>query len=64
MHWFRRRKLADDLKAVAEIAGDQIAPGAGTWLLVLGGLAAGAVATYATYAVTKNRKKKKAAKGG
>jgi LPXTG-motif cell wall-anchored protein len=55
MRWFRRKKLAKDLKSVTEIAGDQIAPGAGTLLLVLGAaLAAGATAYY----VTKKRRNK------
>ena len=54
----RRESIADDLKSVTEIAGDQIAPGAGTLLLVLGAaVAAGAAA----YVVSQTRKKKKAA---
>lgn len=58
MRWFRRKKIAEDLKSVTEIAGDQIAPGAGTLILVLGAaLAAGAGAYY----VSQTRKKKKAA---
>ena len=57
MFW-RKKKIADDLKAVTEIAGDQIAPGVGTLVLVLGGLAAGAALTYLVH---KGRKKKKAA---
>ena len=57
MFW-RKKKIADDLKAVTEVAGDQIAPGAGTLLLVLGAaLAAGATAYY----VSQSRKNKKAA---
>ena len=32
MFW-RKKKIAEDLKAVTEVAGDQIAPGAGTLLL-------------------------------
>ena len=58
MFW-RKKKITDDLKAVTEIAGDQIAPGAGTLLLVIGGLAAGAAVTYF---VAKSRKNKKAAR--
>jgi len=58
MGWFRRKKIAEDLKTVTEVAGDQLAPGAGTLILVLGAaLAAGAGAYY----VSQTRKKKKAA---
>jgi hypothetical protein len=46
MFWRKRKKAEDALKAAAEIAGDQIAPGAGKWLLIVGGLAVGAAATY------------------
>ncbi len=60
MFW-RRKKLKDDLKAVAEVAGEQIAPGAGTLLLVLG--AAAAVGATA-YLVSQRRKSKKAAPSG
>ncbi len=57
MGWFRRKKIAEDLKTVTEVAGDQLAPGAGTLILVLGAaLAAGAGAYY----VSQTRKKKKA----
>ncbi len=56
--WFRKKKIADDLKTVTEVAGDQLAPGAGTLILVLGAaLAAGAGAYY----VSQTRKKRKAA---
>lgn len=58
---WRKRKLSDDLKAVTEIAGEQIAPGMGTLLLVAGSLAAGAAATYLVH---KHRKKKIARKTG
>jgi hypothetical protein len=55
---FRRKKIADDLKAVTQVAGEQIAPGAGTLFWVLGAtLAAGAAA----YIVSRRRQKKKAA---
>jgi len=58
MGWFRRKKITEDLKTVTEVAGDQLAPGAGTLILVLGAaLAAGAGAYY----VSQTRKKKKAA---
>ena len=58
---FRRRKtIADDLKTVTEVAGDQIAPGAGTLLLVLAGAAVGAAGAYY---VSQRRKNKKAAMG-
>ena len=60
MGWFRRKKIAEDLKTVTEVAGDQLAPGAGTLILVLGAaLAAGAGAYY----VSQTRKKKKATAG-
>ena len=57
MFW-RRKKLKDDLKAVAEVAGEQIAPGAGTLLLVLGAAAAVGVTAYV---VSQRHKSKKAA---
>ena len=57
MRWFRKKKIAEDLKTVTEVAGDQLAPGAGTLILVLGAaLAAGAGAYY----VSQTRKKKRA----
>ena len=57
MFW-RKKKITDDLKAVAEVAGEQIAPGAGTLLLALGAVAlVGATA----YVVSQQRKNKKAA---
>jgi uncharacterized protein HemX len=57
MGWFRRKKITEDLKTVTEVAGDQLAPGAGTLILVLGAaLAAGAGAYY----VSQTRNKKKA----
>ena len=56
---FRRRQtIADDLKTVTEVAGDQIAPGAGTLLLVLAGAAIGAAGAYY---VSQRHKNKKAA---
>jgi LPXTG-motif cell wall-anchored protein len=58
---FRRREtIADDLKNVTEVAGDQIAPGAGTLLLVLAGAAIGAAGAY--YVSQKRRNKKAAGK--
>ena len=57
MFW-RRRKISKDLKAVTEVAGDQITPGLGTFVLVLGGIA---VAGAAAYVVHRQRKNKKAA---
>jgi hypothetical protein len=56
MAWFRRKKIADDLKTVTEIAGDQIAPGAGTYALVLGGLAVAAAGAYVLHQSRKNKK--------
>jgi hypothetical protein len=57
MFW-RRKKITEPLKAVAEVAGEQIAPGAGTLLLVLGAAAAVGVTAYV---VSQRRKNKKAA---
>jgi hypothetical protein len=57
MFW-RRKKLTDDIKAVTEVAGEQIAPGAGTLLLVLGAVA---VAGATAYVISQRRKNKKAA---
>jgi hypothetical protein len=59
MFW-RKKKLTDDLKAVTEIAGEQIAPGAGTLLLVLGAVA---VAGATAYVVSQRRKNKETASG-
>ncbi len=57
MFWRTRKKKAEDaIKAAAEIAGDQIAPGAGKWFLIVGGLAVGATAAYF---IAKGRKAKK-----
>lgn len=51
-------EITDDLKKVTEIAADQIAPGMGTMLLVLGAaVAAGAGAYY----VSQKRRRKKSA---
>lgn len=57
MFWRRRKKITEDLKTVTEIAGDQIAPGAGTFALVLGGLVVAAAGAY----VLHQQKKKRAA---
>ena len=58
MFW-RKKKITEDLKAATEVAGDQIAPGAGTLLLVLGAVAlTGATA----YVISQKRKSKKAAR--
>jgi len=58
MFWRRRKKITEDIKSVAEVAGDQIAPGVGTLLLVVGGLA---VAGAGAYVLHQRRKNKKAA---
>ena len=58
MFWRRRKKITEDIRSVAEVAGDHIAPGVGTLALVLGGLA---VAGAAAYVVHQKRKNKKAA---
>ena len=52
-------EITDDLKKVTEIAGDQIAPGMGTLLLVLG---AAAAAGAGAYYVSRQRAQKKARK--
>mgnify|MGYP001544608034 CR=1 FL=1 len=57
MFWRRTKKFSDDLKAVAEVAGEQIAPGAGTLILVLG---AAALMGATAYVVQQKRKNKKA----
>jgi hypothetical protein len=44
--FWRRRKIANDLKAVTEVAGDQLSPGAGTFAIVLGGLVVTGLAAY------------------
>jgi LPXTG-motif cell wall-anchored protein len=54
----RKESIADDLKTVTEVAGDQIVPGAGTLLLVLAGAAIGAAGAYY---VSQKRRNKKAA---
>ena len=56
----RPETIADDLKSVTEAAGEQIAPGAGTLLLVLAGAAIGAAGAY--YVSQKRRNKKAASK--
>lgn len=58
LFFWRRRKIGKDLKAVTEVAGDQLVPGAGTFALVLGGIA---VAGIAAYLVHQKRRNKKAA---
>ena len=58
MFWRRRKKITEDIKSVAEVAGDQIAPGVGTYALILGGLA---VAAAGAYVIHQKRKNKKAA---
>jgi len=55
--WRRRKKsLTQDLKAVTEVAGDQLSPGVGTFALVLGGLAVAGVAAYVVHQKRKNKK--------
>jgi hypothetical protein len=60
LFFWRRRKIAKDLKAVTEVAGDQLSPGVGTFAIVLGGLVVTGVAAY----VFHQRKSKKAARLG
>jgi hypothetical protein len=49
-------EITDDLKKVTEIAGDQIAPGMGTMLLVV---AAAVTAGAGAYYVSQKRRQKK-----
>lgn len=54
---FRRRQdLTHDLKSVAEVAGDQIAPGAGMLLWIVAGAAIGAAGAYYLGQKRKNKK--------
>lgn len=46
LFFWRRRKIGKDLKAVTEVAGDQLSPGVGTFAIVLGGLVVTGVAAY------------------
>ena len=55
MFW-RRKKITQDIKSVAEVAGDQIAPGVGTYALVLGGLAVAAAGAYVIHQKRKNKR--------
>ncbi len=55
MFWRRKKKFSEDLKSVAEVAGEQIAPGAGTLMLVLG---AAALVGVTAYVVQQKRKSK------
>ncbi len=59
MFWRRKQKISEDIKTVAEVAGDQIAPGVGTYALILGGLV---VAGAGAYVLHQRRKNKKAAR--
>ena len=54
--WRVKKTITQDLKSVAEVAGDQIVPGLGTYALILGGLA---VAAAGAYVVHQRRKAKK-----
>ena len=56
MFWRRKQKISEDLKSVAEVAGDQIAPGVGTYALILGGLAVAAAGAYVIHQIRKNKK--------
>ena len=63
MFWKKKKieavadEITGDLKKVTEIAGDQIAPGMGTLILVLGAAAAAGAGAY--YVSQKRRQKKK-----
>ena len=65
MRFWRKKKvadvadeIADDLKKVTAVAGDQIAPGMGTMLLVV---AAAVTAGAGAYYVSQRRRRKKSA---
>ena len=53
---WRKRKLVEDIKTVTEIAGDQIAPGAGKLALIVGGRARGAAGACLLHKRHKNKK--------
>lgn len=44
--FWRRREIGKDLKAVTEVAGDQLSPGVGTFAIVLGGIVVTGLAAY------------------
>jgi LPXTG-motif cell wall-anchored protein len=54
--WRRKKTITEDLKSVAEVAGDQIAPGVGTYALILGGLAVAAAGAYVVHQKRKNKR--------
>ena len=56
MFWRRKQKITEDLKSVAEVAGDQIAPGVGTYALILGGLAVAAAGAYVVHQKHRNKR--------
>jgi hypothetical protein len=55
LFFWRRRKIARDLKAVTEVAGDQLSPGVGTFAIVLGGLVVTGVAAYVFHQKRKQK---------
>ena len=59
--WRRRKITTKDLKAVTEVAGDQLSPGVGTFAIVLGGLV---VTGLAAYVYHQRKQKGRPAKGG
>ena len=61
LFFWRRRKIAKDLKAVTEVAGDQLSPGVGTFAIVLGGIV---VAGLAAYVYHQRKQKSRPVKGG
>jgi len=56
MFWRRRKKITEDIRSVAEVAGDQIAPGVGTLALVLGGLVVAGAGAYVLHQRNKNKR--------
>jgi hypothetical protein len=46
LFFWRRRAIGKDLKAVTEVAGDQLSPGVGTFAIVLGGIVVTGLAAY------------------
>jgi uncharacterized protein HemX len=57
--WFGRKKIAEDVKRVAEVAGEQIAPGAGTLILLLATVAVAGAGAGAYYVSQKRKIAKK-----
>ena len=55
LFFWRRRKIGKDLKAVTEVAGDQLSPGVGTFAIVLGGIVVTGLAAYVFHQKRKQK---------